>query len=505
MKKTYLFLIILSFLVSACHESFLEEEVFDFVAPSNFYNSAEDALAAINSVYRVFNEEDPYYQRNLYFLTEMPTEMVTTRLDNNHVRGILDIYTWNPQHEYIGTVYAEAYKAINRANAVIDNVPGIGNMDNALRERIVGEAKFLRALHYFNLVRLYGEVPLITKETIGLDDLEKPKVSIPEIYDQIIFDLQEAISILPVSYPASDLGRATKGAAQALLAKVFLQRGQDNSDFQEVVKLCDELRGAYSLLPNVADVFDQNNENNAEVIFDIQNISTFPYGGRASAHLAPVGSQGVIAHGAWSSYQAELPFYRSYSDQDARKSAFFLTEYTLEGGEVVVFNEDDPASDNYVNDGPAITKVLDDNPLNALNRQEPNLILLRYADVLLMKAEALNELNSQPDAEAYTAINEVRQRAGLGPLEGLDYEQFRRAVFQERRWELVFEHQGFFDGQRFWDLYKEKVEMHSNMNIPNTENAVPKLPITVEEKFRYYPLPQGALDRNPALKQNPLW
>lgn len=505
MKKIYLFLAGLSFLLPACHDSFLEEEVFDFVAPSNFYNSAEDALAAINSVYRVFNQEDLYYQRNLYFLTEMPTEMVTTRLDNNHVRGILDIYTWNSQHEYIGTVYAEAYNAINRANSVIANVPGIENMNSDLRDRIVGEAKFLRALNYFNLVRLFGEVPLVTRETVGLDDLEKPKVSIPEIYDQIISDLKEAGIVLPESYPASDIGRATKGAAHALLAKVFLQRGQDNSDFQEVVRLCNDLSAFYSLLPNVADVFDQNNENNAEVIFDIQNISTFPYGGRASAHLAPVGSQGVIAHGAWSSYQTELPFYRSYNDEDARKSAFFLTEYTLSDGELIEFNEEDPAADNYVNDGPAITKVLDDNPQNTLNRQEPNLILLRYADVLLMKAEALNELNSQPDVEAYTAINEVRQRSGLAPLEGLDYEQFRRAVFQERRWELVFEHHGFFDGQRFWDLYKEKVEMHSNMNIPNTENAVPKLPITVEEKFRYYPLPQNALDRNPALIQNPLW
>src|SRR5215207_6012878 len=156
--------------LGACSDKeFLTEVPYDFVGPTNFYRTAGDALAALNGAYASLENgatggSDNYYGRNLVMLVEYPGEAVTTRLGATNERTLTDVYTHTTGHAYIYSVWQGAYGAINRANAVIDRVPGI-DMDPALRDRIVAEAKFLRALHYFNLVRLFGAVPIFTKET----------------------------------------------------------------------------------------------------------------------------------------------------------------------------------------------------------------------------------------------------------------------------------------------------------------------------------------------------
>src|SRR5436853_4530494 len=211
-----------------CNDNkFLTEVPYDFVGPQNFYRNATDALAAVNGVYASFinTSGDNYYGRNFVMLVEYPTEMVTSLLSATNERSLVDNYTFTPSQSYIYSTWQSAYAAINRANAVIAHVPKI-DMDQTLRSRIVGEAQFLRATNYFNLVRLFGGVPLELEETTSLDSLQKPRATAAAVYDQIIKDLTDAIAVLPSkkTYTGSDIGRASKGAAKTLLAKVYLQR-----------------------------------------------------------------------------------------------------------------------------------------------------------------------------------------------------------------------------------------------------------------------------------------
>src|ERR1041385_7764427 len=210
--------------VLACNDKqFLTEQPFDFIGPTNFYKNGGDALAAINGVYADFinSTGDNYYGRNFVMLVEHPTEMWTSRLSATNERSQPDNYSIPVNHAYVQSVWQSAYDAINRANSVLDNVPKI-DMDTALRSRILGEAKFLRATHYFNLVRMFGGVPIKLHATQGLDSLTIPRNTPQEVYALIEQDLKDAIAVLPPakSYTGSDVGRASRGAAKTLLSKV---------------------------------------------------------------------------------------------------------------------------------------------------------------------------------------------------------------------------------------------------------------------------------------------
>src|SRR5262245_679489 len=210
--------------VIACNDrEFLTERPFDFIGPANFYNNAGDALAAVNGVYADFinSTGDNYYGRNFVMLVEHTTEMWTSRLSATNERSQPDVYALPVSHAYVQSVWASMYDAINRANSVLDNVPRI-TMDEALKNRILAEAKFLRATHYFNLVRMFGGVPIKIHATLGLDSLAIPRNTAQEVYALIEQDLKDAIGVLPRSYTGSDVGRATRGAAKTLLAKVYL-------------------------------------------------------------------------------------------------------------------------------------------------------------------------------------------------------------------------------------------------------------------------------------------
>src|SRR5207248_3187575 len=183
----------------ACNDKkFLTERPFDFIGPTNFYRNAGDALAAVNGVYADFinSTGDNYYGRNFVMLVEHPTEMWTSRLSATNERSQPDVYAIPVSHAYVQSVWASAYDAINRANSVLDHVPAI-DMDTTLRKRIIAEAKFLRGLHYFNLVRMFGAVPLKLHETSGLDSLQLERNTAQDVYAQIETDLKDAIAVLP--------------------------------------------------------------------------------------------------------------------------------------------------------------------------------------------------------------------------------------------------------------------------------------------------------------------
>ena len=504
---------------TACSQD-LTEVPFDFVAPENFYRNANDALAALNSAYAAFSDmpstgytDNDYYGRQYWFLVEYPTETMTVRLDVNNERTQPDIFRTLPDHNYVIGIWRAIYHAINRANSVIDNVPNI-DMDTSLRDRIVAEAKFLRALHYFNLVRLFGGVPLHLKETKALDDATQPRATIDSTYKAIIADLQAAANVLPANYGTGNVGRATRGAAKTLLGKVYLQYGAFGggaaANQQAEVWLRQVMTdGGYSLLANYADIFF-GPENNAEVIFDIQNTRVPGLGGYLCDQLVPRGTNFPYCDSQNPSFQAEWPFFYSYDANDKRKAASWLLTWTSRTGVVVNWDSTQTAVNNYGLNGPAPRKFLDTQIGAQDGAEDPNFIVLRYADVLLSLAEAINE-NSGPSGEAYNLVNQVRTRAGIAPLTpGLSKQDFKDALFLERRYEFVMELHGHFDSQRNWSWAKARIEANSTnaartqWNRSGTRNSsVPKATLTLTDKDKLYPIPQLAIQQNKKLSQNP--
>lgn len=501
-------------IVGCNDKKFLTEVPFDFVGPANFYNTSADAIAAINGVYASFinTTGDNYYGRNFIMLTEFPAEAVTVYLSATNERSLVDNYTFTPSHSYILSTWQSAFAAVNRANSVIGRVPAIP-MDTTLRKRIVAEAQFLRALHYFNLVRLFGGVPLRTLETTGLDSLQQPRNTAAEVYALIVKDLLEAIPALPLksAYTAADIGRASKGAAKAMLAKVYLQRAATGvgtaADYQLALDMTKQVvsDGGYSLVPDLTTLYDLSNENNAEILFDIQNTRQQGLGGRIGNHMIPRNSSwGASQNG---SFEAEQPFYDSFDAADKRKTGIFVTSFPNKAGATVLYTAAVTAASTYGADSPYLNKFIDKTLVTA-GQEEPNYIIMRYADLLLIQAEAANAVNG-PTAEAYAAINLVRARAGLpGLATGLSQTQFRDAVFQERRWELVLEGpNAFFDSQRNWDWAKARIEANMALAKANSfkNSKYPKAQVALADKFKLMPIPQRAIDLNARLTQNPGW
>lgn len=503
--------------LAACNDSkFLTEAPYDFVGPSNFYKTAGDALAAVNGVYATMeNSTGTNYYGGLFpMLVEFTTEMQTPYLSAGNERSLVDNYNYTPSHNYIYQAWANSYLMVNRANSVIDHVPGI-RMDTVLRARVVGEAKFLRALAYFNLVRLFGGVPLEVHETTSLDSLNKPRATAQDVYDFIIRDLQDAIKVLPkwTDYGSTDEGRASRGAAKTLLAKVYLQRAATGvgtpADYQSALTLLQDIDATegYSLVANYEDLFDGLHEHNTEVIFDIQCINAPGLGCRVSNQVAPRKSNyGSSQNG---SFTAEMPFFQEFALNDVRRAATWQLSFVNKADQVVTWDSTQNKNTAYGADTPYMRKFLDS---LSTGNDSKNYIILRYADNLLMEAEAIDAI-SGPTTEAYAAIDKVRQRAGIGDLvAGLSKEAFRDSVFHERRLELAMEGpNGFFDSQRNWDWASQRVvaDMLLGQATKFKTSKYPKAdPFgngPIPDQYKLMPIPQRAIDLNPQLTQNPGW
>jgi hypothetical protein len=515
----------------------LTEVPYSFVAPENFYRNADDALAALSGAYDGFQgdvsalgiDNTEYYGRHFWMLTDYPTETMTLRLGATNERTMPDIFTVTPSHNYIIGVWQSAYHAVNRANAVIDHVPAITAMDAALRDRIVAEARFLRAYHYFNLVRLFGDVPLYLQETNSLEELQRPRAPQAQVYQAIISDLEQAVPALPPVYTGRDVGRVTSGAARALLAKVNLQYGAVGGGGAAAFTAAEQwarqvvASSRYSLLPSYANVFSQTNENNAEVIFDIQNTRAAGAGGHMCDQYAPR-PQPNQSDFPWCdsqnpSFGAEWPFFYSYDPADTRRAATWLLTYTKKSGATVTWDSTQAAVNAYGHNSPVPQKYMDKVPGSQDGAEEPNFILIRYADVLLSLAEAINE-NAGPTEEVRGLVNQVRTRAGVPDIpSGMTKQQMKDAIFLERRWEFAGEGHGHFDSQRNWAWARARIEQYSTPaarsfwnrpRVPSScsscivrDSSVPKVLLALDDNDRFYPIPSEAISVNPQLTQNP--
>ncbi len=480
---------------SSC-DSFLDPTPSDVLTPENFYRTSSDAVAAVNGVYEQVKWS---YWLGFWYISDIATDDIfaAPRFGSDGHRmsdWIFDSTEWP-----MGDVWGSAYKIINRANVVLDRVPAI-TMDPALRTRVLGEAHFLRALAYFDLVRCFGDVPLIEHEVKSLDGLRVSRTPAAQVQALIVSDLQEAISGLPPSYSGSDVGRVTRGAAQALLAKVYLTA----KDWTNAAQLAGQVMASqrYSLLPNWKDNFKIATKiTNSESIFEI-NYDGVLDPGAGSVHTLfslPSGFPGGDAYGLMTVAPSLAALFDS-GDTRGLHGTFITTPYKDALGDSVTWT-DPPA-----NLGPAFNKYLDETDFENMHtrawvRQANDWIVLRYADVLLMYAEAVNEGGTATAGTAEAALSLVRVRAGRVPVSGLSQGVFRDLVRLERRREFVFE------GQRFFDLVRWGV-LDSAIRAKTAELHVIdplEIPIAHGVKGTLLPIPLSELNINPNLTQNPGW
>ena len=480
---------------------FLEEEPKSFLAPENYYKTAEDAFIALTGAYDALGSGgETYMARRLHYITWYASDEALA--PTLAAQKPLDEFSYVADNDDVSRVWNSMYAAINATNIVLNRVAKI-NMDENLKTQYLAEAHFLRALSYFYGVRLWGDLPLVSKEVTAISEVDIARSPISEVYDLIIADLEFAGQHLA---PANQNGRARKGAAKALLAKVYLTRASSDAkqadDYQKCADLCNEVLAMpeHTLLPDYEKAVGVEDEFNKESLFEWQGDRILT----TSSELCVLGSFSlprgmyVIPGQAASdggSIVSEVPYFNKYPDNDYRKECTFYTSGPDKNGNTITWQQlavpyPSPAK-KYIN---KTSTTRDAAAFSA------NFVVLRIADVYMMRAEALNEI-SGPTADAYTMINAIRARArkrnGANPsatpadLAGLTKETFRDAVLNERVLELGFE------GHRWFDLVRTK-------RLVETIKAIhPEYPVT--DKNLLFPIPANEIKLNPKIKQNTGW
>jgi hypothetical protein len=519
--------LLLGLLLVGC-DSVLQEQPTSFVAPDNFYQSEEDAERALAGAYSLISQ-NPFggYIGSYQWLrmTDKATAEMTGLGDHEN---LMEEWRWGPstsERNVFVLTWNAAYEGVNAANAVINRVPDISGMSESAKRQMVAEARFIRGVHYYYLAGFWGNVPIKREETTSLTGLQKPNAPEDSVYAFAINNLEQAIPNLPDDNPS---GRATKTAGQTLLAKMYLQRAALNAenglpperqiaqpgDYQAALDLLNEvIQSNRHQLPT--DVVQQYNDLfwepqggvNPEVIF---SYSWDPAKGSYSGGLPSlIGSDtggGVLA--SWHSNsvgQAAVTFYDNMVNSgDLRAQVTFLEEIPRLEQAPVVYSRTDYENDGYKEDLPVFRKYT---KASTSNLEDNDYVILRYADVLLMKAEAVNEINDGPTPEAYGPLNQIRQRAGLDPASGLSYEEFREEVYTQRRRELILEGHGWHTLQRFFEIGTQKVVECAEVDaqFPPSTKFCPQLDrLEIDDpKDRLYPIPQAAISRNSQLTQNP--
>lgn len=466
-QKTIYLLTLLTGLLLSCGQDFTDLNPVTQRNVNGFYQTANDMLAAINAAYKSLQATGTYNQ-SYWIMQEMRSDNTDQGPDGTGLGAeltVVDTFTEIATSEIVTAAYTDSYLGIARCNIVLSRLDGI-EMDATLKDRIRGEALFVRSLLYYNLAVMFGNIPMPLKETKSVDEGRAlPQTPAADIYKQLIVDLQKAETSLPVKYTAAaDLGRATKGAAAALLGKVYLTAGNKAAAVPVLKKIVDSY--GYSLVPDYAKLWGLANKNNQESIFEIQ----FKGGGTGTGNAFTNAFSPLLRQttGAYKN-RPTLDMLRAYEPGDDRLLKSMDTSYVTTQGNLVTSSK---------NDTRFITKYGKENSFNE-NDASYNFVVLRYADVLLMLAEALGE-----SPEAYGYINQVRTRAKLKPIDAATPGTFADKLLHERRVELAFENHRWADLLRFGKA-QEALKAQGKNNIR---------PL--------YLIPQRELDINSSYKQN---
>jgi len=471
-------------LFASCNKK-LEEQPFSILTPANFYQNATDAQAAINGVLSALQPQ-PYYQRTIYIITECSADCLQPLLSQNQER--IDMYKlqYTATNIEVTNWWQNSYKLISRANDVIANVPGI-NMDVTARNNIVGNAYFLRAMAYFDLIRSFGDVPLILKPITSASDttLFPGRTPAGTIYQQVISDLKyaEANCLSEDKIASANKGMVSSGAASAMLARVYLQRAStpyaDAQDNQNALAQCNKviISNTYKLMADYTDVFNWDKKfypTQTENMFSVQ----FGSNGSNITQNITCRMFSPSQLGGSGSFLANANFFnKGYGPNDGIRKNWNLA------------NKVGTASVN-----PFIYKYRDAQWVSGSNNSRVNWIVVRYADVLLMQSEAMNNLTPN-DPGKFDGINKVRKRAGLGTADSLTLTNtptqsaFIDTLVNERARELCVE------GHRRWDLIR----------LGHYKQVEASIGFTLQDYQLLLPIPQTELDANKNLKQNPTY
>ena len=459
----------------------LDKQPLPSVSPNNFFKSADDAEAAITAAYDALQFTGTYGQ-DLNVVGEMPSDDCTTT--NGDVLT-LDKIQWTPSSSQVYNVFRDSYIGINRANAVLKYVPAV-SMPVARRNEILGEARFLRALHYFNLVKLYGAVPLRLDPTETGDPavIALPRTPADQVYAQIVTDLTQADALAPSSNPT----RATKGAANALLARVQLTQRQWPAVIAAANKVLSN--GSYSLNAPFKSLYPADNK--PESIFEVQFAGTADGGNILPDLLLP------NPPATYSFPKFNIPTPGLIALPTAADTRWAAIGTVLGGVDHASYVQ---GSGSGNDSGPFVYKW-SSNP-NGFNSPD-NTYVLRLADVLLMYAEASNE-QSGPSQDCLDKLNRVRVRAGLAALTlaspaAASTQTLRNEIDTQRRLELAFE------GERWFDLlrYARHNQVTPGAHAYTALDMIATRPNGARDvNYLLFPIPQAEINNNAQLQQNP--
>lgn len=488
--RNYFILFSLSLFMISC-DGFLDRQPLDQLTTENFYKTETDGNRAALAAYAILQDIDWYGKG--WMMLEVPS-------DNSQPGGTdpefspIDNFTVNGDTPPVGAYWAIRYRLITFTNVFLDKIPDM-QISDELKKSFEAECRFLRGLAYFDLVRIYGDVPLITEPPVYGEDLLFPRSPVNAVYDLIKEDLTMAAEYLPLDRSASDIGRATKGAANSLLAKVHLTRrefGLARDRARDVIE-----SGVYRLMDDYHELFElETGDNNIESIFQIQytGCANFGTGNAMQAFFAPWGEGITKDRDGWGSQIPTSPINNNpgttitdaFENGDLRMDPTIMTPNTYypsinpEDGGYTYPSQGASASTTNIKKyvvGSGSNVCFMSTPLNAY--------ILRFSDVLLIYAEALMEIQGgeTTNEEALEPINQVRARAGLEPLDMIN----RELLLQERRVEFAFENQRWFDLIRTGKAV-EILTLHGKNIQPHNQ---------------LFPLPTAELEINPNLSQNP--
>jgi hypothetical protein len=455
-----------------------------------FWQTEADALQGVNAAYRAL-QENGTYGRWLQFAYDARSDIGFSRSPwgdlANFTKSVLGSYDFEVNRE----IWQHHYQAIFRANQVIANVPNI-QMDAGRRDRIVGEARFIRALMYFNLVSLYGNVPMPLEPSTATD---RPEQRTPEqVWTQIEADLTEAAAALPPSYTGNDVGRATRGAALALLGRSHLQQ----KEWAAAATAFSQAVPGYTLLPNFGDNFVQPGDNNPEILFGVNfgGPEVLAAGARGQNIIKMIGPCDVgfcdMEPTTW--YRQQLQSQTTVGgNPDPRLDATLF--YNRPGG-MDVYGV--PFANRYPGRlGDAFWKKYGEWYKSQQDWDNPiDVKVLRLGGVLLMYADALNESGQVEPAR--TQVNMVRARAGLAPLgAGMSQAQMRDAI----EWEILAE-TGLENERFFWLKRHDWLTDPARINILKTHDPDFNL---FDPHRAVLPIPSTETNLNPNVTQNPGW
>lgn len=426
---------------TGCNKTFLDVPPQGQQPSQQFWKSDADAAKAVNAMYANLHE-----WKNIAFAPIAVESMGSDDAEKGSSPS--DATFMNKFHNFTATstegqiadFWAGQYQNINFANQVLDNVPGI-TMDDNLKNRYLAEAKFIRAYSYFRLVRAFGDVPLRLTVPKSAAEYNVPRTPKAQVWAAIEKDLTDAAAVLPQSYGAADVGRATKGAALGMLAKVSMYQKK----WQAVFDLTTQVMGmGYSLFPDFEKLFRTQNKNSSESVFEIQ--CKLILGNKAASNSQYSQVQGVRGSvgGGWGFNVPTPDLVAEFEPGDTRKAGtiIFRGETTAEGDVIP------PTGDNPMYNKKSYVPF--SQYVSGYNEgADQDFMVLRFADILLMNAEASNELGKP--AQALLSLNKVRARARGGNPAVLpdvittDQGALRNAIWHERRVELAMEFDRFFD------------------------------------------------------------